>query len=64
MDRSNRNWQKSSKCADAACVEVAFVDTDTILIRDGADPAGPVLSFTNAEWVAFVEGARLGEFRF
>ncbi len=31
-------------------------------MRNGADPDGPVLVFTQAEWDAFVEGAKDGEF--
>ena len=40
---------------------MAFVD-DLIGLRNSADPAGPVLVFTQAEWDAFVAGARDGEF--
>jgi hypothetical protein len=31
-------------------------------MRNSADPDGPVLLFTPAEWEAFVLGARDGEF--
>jgi len=46
-----------------ACVEVAKVD-DTYLVRDSKNPDGAVLSFTEQEWAAFVEGVEAGEFRF
>ena len=46
---------------EGSFVEVAFVD-DLIGMRDGANPAGPVLVFTQSEWDAFVEGAKDGEF--
>jgi Domain of unknown function (DUF397) len=37
--------------------------THTIHVRDSkAAPAGPVLSFTHAEWIAFLAGVRSGEF--
>ncbi|GGM35674.1 hypothetical protein GCM10012275_03650 [Longimycelium tulufanense] len=42
-------------------VEIAFVE-DVVVMRDGKEPAGPVLVFTHAEWDAFVEGAKDGEF--
>jgi Domain of unknown function (DUF397) len=43
------------------CVEV---DTDgpQVAVRDTKDRTGPVLSFTRAEWTAFLAGARNGEF--
>ena len=47
--------------SDEAAVEVAFVD-DLIGMRNSADPDGPVLVFTQAEWDAFVAGAQDGEF--
>ena len=31
-------------------------------MRDSKDPAGPVLTFTRAEWRAFLGGMRGGEF--
>jgi hypothetical protein len=33
-----------------------------VAVRDSKDPAGPVLTFTSAEWVAFVNGAKDGQF--
>ena len=56
-------WQRSSRCGNSSCVEVAKVD-DQFLVRDSKDPDGPTLSFTAEEWVAFVEGVEGGEFRF
>ena len=60
------------------CVEVAFAapeecssvqklgevaqDGLVVLIRDSKDPDGSALSFTKAEWVAFLDGAKKGEF--
>jgi len=53
----------SSTCSDAACVQVAVAGHD-VFVRDGKDPNGAVLSFTQAEWAAFLSGAKLGEFDF
>jgi hypothetical protein len=56
-------WRKSSRCGTSTCVEVAKVD-DQYMIRDSKNPEAPALSFTPAEWDAFVEGVAAGEFRF
>jgi hypothetical protein len=56
-------WRKASKSGqNGQCVEVAFLDGERIAVRDSKDPGGPVLSFTAAEWDAFVDGAKGGEF--
>lgn len=34
----------------------------SVAVRDSKDPAGPVLTFTPAEWTAFIAGAKDGEF--
>lgn len=56
-------WRKSSRCGSQTCVEVAKVD-GRFLVRDSKNPDGTVLSFTEREWAAFVEGVEAGEFRF
>ncbi len=58
-----QEWKKSSKSGGNGgdCVEVRRYDT-AIQVRDSKDPTGPVLRFTAAEWKAFIEGAREGEF--
>ncbi|MEY9889715.1 hypothetical protein ABIA35_000245 [Catenulispora sp. MAP12-49] len=62
-DRSKARWKKSSvSAANGACVETASVRADELLVRNSRDPEGPVLSFTKAEWVAFVAGVKAGEF--
>jgi hypothetical protein len=56
-------WRKAARSGNVgACVEVAHLDADTIGVRDSKDPGGPVLRFTRAEFAAFVDGARNGEF--
>lgn len=45
------------------CVEVAFEeDGEGVLVRDSKNPTGWKLSFTNAEWDAFLDGVKKGEF--
>lgn len=54
-------WRKASASSQGECVEVAQQD-DAVLVRDSKDRDGPVLTFTPAEWAAFLDGARKGEF--
>jgi hypothetical protein len=63
VDLREAVWRKSSASGPHCdnCVEVAFVD-DAIAVRDSKHPEGPVLLFTQAEWDAFVGGAKDGEF--
>lgn len=46
---------------NGACVEVGSCDCG-VRVRDSKDQTGPVLTFTHAEWDAFVGGVRDGEF--
>lgn len=57
-------WRKSSFSNDNGneCVEVAALPDGGMAVRDSKYPMGPTLSFTAAEWSAFVKGARAGEF--
>ena len=44
-------WRKSSHSgSNGHCVEVA----GGVQVRDSKDPGGPVLTFTPAEWRAFI----------
>jgi Domain of unknown function (DUF397) len=61
MDLSNARWRKSSHSGDNGCVEVAFVG-DRVAVRDTKDRDGAVLLFDEQEWVAFLAGAKDGEF--
>jgi hypothetical protein len=56
-------WRRSGACtgADSTCVEVA-VGADEVAVRDSKDAVGPALRFTAAEWRAFLDGVRAGEF--
>lgn len=57
-------WRKASRSNGTGgnnCVEVAFVDTG-VAVRDSKDRSGPALMFTQAEWTAFVDSAKDGEF--
>jgi Domain of unknown function (DUF397) len=55
-------FRRSSWCTDAhGCVEVAMGE-DRVTLRDVKDPEGARLVFDHAEWSAFVQGVKAGEF--
>ncbi|ORT46925.1 DUF397 domain-containing protein [Frankia sp. KB5] len=57
-------WRKSSYSGGNGgdCVEVAGLPGGGRAVRDSKNPHGPVLEFTEAEWSAFLAGARDGQF--
>ena len=56
-------WVKSSfSFSNGNCVEVTGLPGGSVAVRDGRDPAGPVLRFTRDEWDTFLGGARRGRF--
>lgn len=54
-------WRVARDCDGGNCVRVA-PSAGMIVIGDTKNPDGPVLSYTGAEWSAFVEGIRQGDF--
>ncbi|MBL7486530.1 DUF397 domain-containing protein [Frankia sp. AgB1.9] len=56
-------WRASgySNGAGGMCVQVAQVHEGAgrggFLVRDSRDPSGPVLAFSEAEWLAFLDDA-------
>lgn len=60
---SSQGWTKSSlSYHNGNCVEVTGLDGEVIRVRDSKNPRRGVLSFTTAEWDAFIGGVQLGEF--
>jgi hypothetical protein len=59
---SRAEWRKSSYSThETNCVEVATVD-GWVGVRDSKLGEGsPILTYTQAEWAAFVAGIRAGE---
>jgi hypothetical protein len=57
-------WQKSRRSNPSGnCVELARLPGDGgIAVRNSRDPDGPVLIYTVDEIMAFVQGARDGDF--
>jgi hypothetical protein len=63
IDQGKARWIKASASNGAtACVETTSIRADEVLVRNSRDREGPILSFTKAEWVAFIAGAKAGEF--
>lgn len=55
-------WLKAKRStANGECVEVAAT-VGKVAIRDSKDLDGPILIYTPAEFSAFLDGARNGEF--
>ena len=57
----SRFWKKSSTSDGNGCVEVRRTRFG-VQVRDSKDRGGAVLTFTEREWNAFLEGVALGEF--
>lgn len=56
-------WHKSRRSnSQGNCVELASLPGDQFAIRNSRHPDGPALVYTRAEMVAFVEGAKDGDF--
>jgi Domain of unknown function (DUF397) len=65
INSSSTHWAKSSLSTyNGNCLEIGRLeDSGMIGVRDTKDNGrGPVLSFTQAEWDAFLGGAKAGEF--
>jgi hypothetical protein len=61
VDLSTAKWRKSSRSGANGCVEVTFVEGG-VAVRDSKNRDGPVLRFTEHEWIAFVEAVCDKEF--
>jgi len=55
-------WFRSSRCADGACVEMAMLGDDGVGLRDSKRPDQPFLRLDRAQWSAFVNGIKAGDF--
>jgi hypothetical protein len=60
-DTEADGWYTSSLSGGTGCVEVC-VAAERVQVRDTKDRQGAFLTFTHAEWQAFLAGVRLGEF--
>ncbi|MEU9508456.1 DUF397 domain-containing protein [Micromonospora sp. NPDC048170] len=58
-DLTGAIWRKSTRSNNGGeCVEVADNLPGVVGLRDSKDPTGPMLTFTPAAWVTFVQGVR------
>jgi hypothetical protein len=58
----NEVWIKASASgAQGQCVEMAAVE-DAVYVRDSKNAEGARLTFTKAEFAAWLDGAKKGEF--
>jgi hypothetical protein len=48
-------WQKSTRCDNNQCVEIARI-TAGVVIRDSTRPDGGLLRFSRRDWESFVAG--------
>ncbi|MFC9894294.1 DUF397 domain-containing protein [Nocardia sp. NPDC127579] len=60
---SAAQWFKSRRSgASKDCVEVAFLETGRVGVRDSKNPSGPALVFTPGQWTAFTASVGSGAF--
>lgn len=59
VDLDTVEWRRSG--SQPGAIEVGFVD-EWVLMRVSGDPEGRVLVYDHAEWEAFLDGAKKGEF--
>ncbi|WP_329312725.1 DUF397 domain-containing protein [Streptomyces sp. NBC_01262] len=62
MDISGVTWVSAGGDPAEGQVELAFLEGGAVAMRNSAEPEGPVLRYTAAEWRAFQLGAIDGEF--
>jgi hypothetical protein len=64
VDLGLASWRKSSRSGGngGQCVEVASNLPGVVAVRDSKNPDGPALVFSTAEWSAFVDAVRHGDF--
>jgi len=58
------SWQKSGRSNPSGnCVEMAALpEGQGIAVRNSRDPEGPALVYTMNEMIAFIDGAKDGDF--
>ena len=64
MDDQDHAYRRSTFCGSGTCVEVAQRPDGSIAVRDSKNQRQPELVYTREEWVAFIRGAKAGEFDF
>lgn len=63
IDTSDLHFVKArASMGNGACVEVAALPDGGRVVRDTKNRDGGVQVYTRAEWAAFVDGVKAGEF--
>jgi hypothetical protein len=58
-----KDWFVSSATVPANnCVEARIHQDGSVDVRNSKSPSGPWVSYTKGEWIAFLVGAKDGEF--
>ena len=55
-------FRASSYCSSGACVEVAFLGSGDVAVRDSKAPGRLALVYSATEWRDFVAGVKNSEF--
>lgn len=58
------DYRTSSDCPDGQCVQAAELPDGSISVRDSKNLDQMPLTFTRAEWEAFIRGVKRAEFDF
>lgn len=58
----SKPWFKSSLSAAGNSVEVRFLSSGSVQVRNGSRPDDAIITYTAEEWRDFLGGVRLGEF--
>jgi hypothetical protein len=62
-DLPGAQWFKSTHSGGGeSCVEVAWLGSGLVGVRDSKDPTGPALILAPGQWDAFTAGVMDGEF--
>jgi hypothetical protein len=61
-DLSNARWVRSRACSSDGCVEVAYLESDGVAIRDSKNTHIAAHVFECQEWAAFIAGVKNREF--
>ncbi|GLY95736.1 DUF397 domain-containing protein [Actinoplanes sp. NBRC 103695] len=63
QDLTGAEWRTSSRSGGSGqCVEVATNLSGIVAVRHSKRPDAEVIIYTEAEWAAFIGGAKDGEF--
>lgn len=56
------DWQKSTFSEQNRSLIVGVTPSDQIAVSNSIDPSSPALLYSRADWQAFLNGAKAGEF--